>query len=296
MKSMRVMVAAICLVGCVNSPEAGTRESAPSANTVSGMQVGLGSCVSLDSDANRSLLPVVFAAAVSEGLNLLNAALSQAASDTTWSVRGARNLPARADGKFPSCVQIVRGRFRTDFRQASGDPLNGLSLPDGARGRLEANGIWLADRPDFVFEGQILTSADETAATIRPLYATMVRPIEDRGLGEQGMARSVVAFFALSRPGQSPALDGNPAATVVLGPMRPGQVLRFAGFASDGSGQPSAVYDTPWFTLSAADAKGPLTATAMISETRPGNEFAKFLAAIFTRPDVASEITQAITQ
>lgn len=289
------VIAAISMAGCVNSPEAGRSESAPAVNTVSGMQVGLGSCVSLDSDANRTLPQVVFAAAVSEGLNLLNAGLKRSASDTTWSVRGARNLPARADGAFPSCVQIVRGRFRTDFEHVSSDPLNGLSLPDDARGRLEANGIWLADRPDFVFEGQILPSRDRTAATIRPLYATMVRPIEDRGLGEQGNARSVVAFFALSRPGQSPALDSNPAATVVLGTMRPGQVLRFAS-SSQTSAQPSAVYDTPWFTLSEADAKGLLTATAMISETRPGNEFARFLAAIFTRPDVTSEITQAITQ
>jgi hypothetical protein len=295
MKFLRGPIAAVCAAGCVLIPVASAKESALAANTVSGVQIGLGSCVSLDTQAARNLPAVVFTGLVSEGLNLLGTALSQAGSDMTWTAQGARNLPAHADAAFPKCVQVVRGRFRTDTRRAAGDALKGLSLPEDALGAFEANGIWLADRPDFVFEGRIVMSEERTAAAIRPLYAVMSRPIEDRAFGKGGKERSVVAFLAFSTPGHMPTLETNPAATVVLGPMKPGQAFKFPP-GSDNNKYVSTTYDTPWFTLAKADAEGPLTVTAMVAETQPGNEFAKFLATILNRPDVKSEITQAVTQ
>jgi hypothetical protein len=296
MKFLRSSIVAACVAGCASIPAAGAKDPVPPVNTMAGVQIGVGSCVSLEKK-DRIVSAVAFNALVSEGLNLLGNALTEAGNDKTWNAQGARNLSLGSEEPFPNCMQIVRGRFRTDARRAAGDPLKGLSLPEDTLGIFEANGIWLADRPDFVFEGRIVTNIERTAATIRPLYAVMLKPIEDRAFGEGGKERSVVAFFAISKPGQNPTLANNAAATVVLGPMKPGQVLRLPkGPDSNTSKYVGTPYEASWFTMSNADAKGPITVYALVAETQPGNEFAKFLATIFNRPDVRSAITQTITQ
>jgi hypothetical protein len=172
-------------------------------------------------------------------------------------------------------VQIVRGRFKTDVPPTEGSWLEDLKA--GAFDRLKANGVWPADKPDFFFEGAIVTSEDKTAATVRPMLAVMYAPQGDRSTG--GSERSVTIFFAFSSAGTRPNLDTNPAATVVLGPMSLGLVQRYP--TQGGSNKSSTPYEASWFTLSEADARKPLTVTGMIAETQSGSSFFAFLASIF---------------
>jgi hypothetical protein len=50
-------------------------------------------------------------------------------------------------------------------------------------------------------------------------------------------------------------------------------------------------YEASWFTLSEADARKPLTVTAMISETQSGSPFLAFLASVFNDDSVKKAIT-----
>ncbi|MDC0687622.1 hypothetical protein POF53_08495 [Mitsuaria sp. RG] len=232
------------------------------------------------------LADTVLTAVVSKGVNLLGNALTAAGNDETTKEIGSRNL---AGGKalFPECVQVVRGRFRTDTPPATAPWLSEYSSQANAYELLKNNGIWPADRPDFFFEGAIVTSEDKTAVTIRPLLAVMNKSKDSRMFS--GKERNVNAFFAFSVAGASPDIETNPAATVALGPMSPGKILRFP--ATGSASNSSTPYEASWFTLSEADAAKPLTMTTLIAETEPGNPYFAFIASIFNDETVKKGIT-----
>lgn len=257
------------------------------ANIVAGVQIGVGPCITKQPPTGKGLSDTVMTALVSKGVNLLGNALTEAGKDKTWNAMGSRNLPGGL-AVFPACVQVLRGRFNTDAPANEALWLKEYASEAGAYDQLKKNGLWPADKPDFFFEGAIVTSEDKSAATIRPLLAVLNDPQGTRSTG--GDERSVVAFFAFSTAGTRPDLHANPAATVVLGSMPRGRILKFSSMGEvDKSSTP---YEASWFTLSEADARAPLTVTSLISETQSGSPFFAFLASIFTEESVKSAITE----
>lgn len=280
---------AVFLVAACNTTSAPTSSREPAgANLVTGVQVALGACVTTQPPTGKGLADTVLTSLVSKGVNLLGNALTEAGKDRTWKAMGSRNLPG-GSAAFPACVQVVRGRFRTDTPAAEAPWLSQYAVVSNAYELLKTNGLWPADNPDFFFEGAIVTSEDKTAATIRPLLAVLNEPQGMRATG--GEERSVVVFFAFSTAGVRPDLGANPAATVVLGSMVPGRTLRFPSGGVDKSSTP---YEASWFTLSDADARKPLTVTSLVSETQSGSPFFAFLASIFNDESVKKAITERV--
>lgn len=287
-KSCTTLIAASTLfgLGACMSAYRPVVPAAATANIVEGMQIGLGPCVTTQPPTGKGLTDTVLTALVSKGVNLIGNALTEAGKDKTWKVMGSRNLPGGA--AFPACVQVVRGRFKTDAPAAGADWLTAYAAIANPYEQLKKNGLWPADKPDFFFEGVIVKSEDKTAATIRPVFAVLNEPQGTRLSG--GEERSVVAFFAFSIAGTRPDLSASPAATVVLGSMVPGRTLKFpATGTSEGASTP---YEASWFTLSESDARKPLTMTSLISETQSGSPFLAFLASIFNDEAVKNSITE----
>lgn len=255
-------------------------------NIVEGMQIGLGPCVTTQPPTGKGLTDTVLTALVSKGVNLIGNALTEAGKDKTWKVMGSRNLPGGA--AFPVCVQVMRGRFKTDAPATSAEWLKAYSAINDPYEQLKKNGLWPADKPDFFFEGVIVKSEDKTAATIRPVFAVMNAPQGTRSTG--GEERSVVTFFSFSTAGTRPDLNANPAATVVLGSMVPGRILKFPAVGA--AENASTPYEASWFTLSESDARKPLTITSLVSETQSGRAFFAFLASIFNDEAVKNAITE----
>lgn len=255
-------------------------------DTTSGLQVGIGDCVTQDL-SSRDLLSTVLTAVVSKGVNALGAALTSAGQDKTWKATGWRNMDLGGNTKFPKCVQIVRGKFRTNGAASSApDWVSGMQWPASGWTNLNANGLWLAEKPDFFFEGALVPSQDKSAISIRPLFAVMNE--SQGGRAFRGKERAIALIFAFSAAGTSPNLESNPSATITIGSMVPGQVFRYPPNAGGSSSTP---YDAPWFVLSEADARKPMTITTVLSESQAGSEFFKFLASIFNDESVKKEIT-----
>lgn len=252
-------------------------------NVTAGVQIGVGACVTTATPGGRGLADAAVGAIVSKGLNLLGNALAEAGKDKTSKAIGARNL-AGGDIPLPACIQVVRGRFRTDAATGNEPWLEGVR--SGATPRLNANGIWLADKPDFFFEGAVVASGDRTALTVRPLMAALNKP-QDAGT-YRGNERSTVLFLTFTRPGTSPNVESNPSATLVLGSLAPGDVLQYPAAPEVGQSSP---YEAAWFSMSEADARKPLTVTALISETAPGSPFLTFLGTILNDDAVRKAAT-----
>ena len=262
-------------------------KSAPVAqvDVAKGMQIGAGPCVS-QAAPSRGIAAALLPALISKGVNLLGNALTQAGQEKVWKALASRNVEFTRG--YPACLQIVRGRFKTTQALPSAPAAFGdISLPSSAYDQLVQNGIWLADKPDFFFEGAIIVSENKNAVAIRPLHAVLFGPQGERVFrGEQ--ERGVALFLSFSQAGQRPDLSTSPGTSIVLGPMSPGQILRFdAGNANSGS----TPYESPWFVLSESDAKSPLTVNAMISETQSGSEIFAFIASLFTDEKVNKAIT-----
>jgi hypothetical protein len=250
-----------------------------------GMQIGIGQCVS-QTAPSKGIAAAVLPALISKGVNLLGNALSQAGQEKVWMSLGSRNV--EFTNVYPACIQIVRGRFKTTEALSSAPPgFQDLSLPSTAYKQLVRNGIWISDKPDFFFEGAIITSENKNAIAIRPLHAALFSPQGKRAF-RGDLERGVALFLAFSKPGERPDLSTNPGASIVLGQMSPNQTLRFdAGNASSGS----TPYESPWFVLSETDARSPLTVNVMLAETQSGSEIFAFIASIFNDERVNKAVT-----
>lgn len=264
------------------------KDPAMPANTTSGVQVALGKCVSQSVAPRADLISAVLTAFVSKGVNLLGVALTAAGQDKIWKATGSRNLDLPATGPLPDCIQIVRGRFRTNGAEAAKPGwADAMEWQGGGWADLNANGLWLADKPDFFFEGYLVQSTDKSAVSIRPLYAVMNQPLGGRAFRDK--ERAVALFLAFAQAGTRPDLNANPSATITLGTMNPGQILRYPSAIP--SPARSTPYDSAWFLLSDADAHKPMTVTSLLAETQSGSPFFAFIASIFNDEMVKKEIT-----
>ena len=250
---------------------------------LNGVQVAVGDCIVAKprtDDQSRALGATIAAAAISQGVNYLGKALTEAGAAKTWTASGSRNFEAESD-KFPNCVQVVRGRFAPNGEAGVGWTPPEL-WPDDLNDKLRQRGIALLDAPQFLFEGKLVSAKDKSALTIRPALVTFNEPIGTR-FWRPGKDRGVAIFMAITSPGTNPSLDKNPAATLIFGAMESGSSIKFAE-----SSNTNSPFDSPWFTLAKSDVAKPLTLTAMISETQGTSEFLTFVGAVLSDSKVVA--------
>jgi hypothetical protein len=274
--------ASLLLIIAASTPNAATSEP----QALNGVQVAVGDCIvakpfkgSPEADT-RSLVDAIASSAISQGVNYLGKALTEAGATKTWTATGSRNFQAASD-KFPSCVQVVRGRFAPNGESGVGWTAPGL-WPSDLDAKLRARGIALLDAPLFIFEGKLVSATDKSALTVRPVLVTFTEPIGTR-FWRPEKDRGVALFMAITAPGTKPSLDTNPAATLIFGAMGIGSSIKF-----DESPSYTSPFESPWFTLAKADTAKPMTVTAMVSETQGASEFLTFVGAVLSDSKVVT--------
>ena len=257
-----------------------------------GLQIATGSCMTTTDPARntpaepstKGLVDEALKAVITEGANYIGKALTEAGKAKTWTASGARNLEAPARG-LPLCVQVVRGSFDATGK-ATPAWTPAAPWPSDTAQELRKRGVVLAKAPAFLFEGQIIQSADLSSYTIRPATVTFTTP-----QGESAKERHIALFFAVTGPGTKATADSAPATNVVIGKVQVGTTFAYAapptGFSSP--------YEPIWFSLG-QDQKKPITINAVLSETRDERAFLTFLGKILSNDKVKGEITSGAQQ
>jgi hypothetical protein len=260
--------------------------------TTTGLQVAVGACATVDARKengveSKSLLAAILASVVTKGVSAFGTAVAKLGEEKTWSQTAARNFDTVGGTKFPQCVQVARGTFVTNGSAPANWTLAGW--PDKTASVIAANGLTLSAAPDFLFEGEFVTSkTDPGAMTIRPARVVFIKATGEKvGKAE----RSIALFFALSTPGNKPSLATNPGATLILGPMQPRSARTFPAL-SESSPRVSSSYETAWFTLAKADAAKPLTISVLETETQDANKFLKFVGSVLSDKTVTDELAE----
>jgi hypothetical protein len=283
--------------------------SPPEKETFYGTQVALGKCALRKAGAEVApLLGVLAANAISEGVNRIGIALNEAAQKKEVSVSAVRNIEVSKKhfSTEAPCLQLVRGWFyRNPKREGNGD-LNSDPKITAARRwidkenlmlisveRLWRNGIWLAARPDFLFEGVFASSEDGKAQTVIPHYVEFNEPLFTR-IFRPGRVRHIAVFFAFHKPSDPAVMPTHPAASFVLGKLEPKAKRHYPydnkildGRVQHLSNKPEAIlnrwpHESEWFdTLDLGDNPQPLKISALITETEDESKFLGFVAAVF---------------
>ncbi|WP_162600042.1 hypothetical protein [Azospirillum sp. TSH58] len=255
------------------------------------------------------VLAAIGASAISQGVNYLGQALTDAASERTWKVFASRNFETSKDN-FPRCVQIARGKFLTSPSKHALDTLpewsgHRANDAEGATWKVDQrkavidNGLWLAERPDFFFEGIFRASSDNSALTIEPVVVMLDEPIGTRLL-RTGQSRQVAVFMSLHAPGSDPSLEKAPAATIKVGGIsrqEPRMFRTSVDAREDGiSSAVSMPFESPWFQLSKTDAVKPMTASVLVTETESASEFIAFLGRVLNDQTVKTKTTTALQE
>ncbi|WP_148278575.1 hypothetical protein [Burkholderia sp. KJ006] len=290
----RLLTFAVLLSGSTNILAVADTD-ATAMGSLPGMQLALGPCLvakpptpSTQGGKEKLIADAIAGTVITAGVNYLGKALTAAGASKTWTITSSRNLQTTSDA-FPNCVLVVRGTFVT-VGTSKVDWTAPVGWPSTLPSELGNRGVWLSGAPDFIFEGEFITSVDKTAMTIRPIIASYTRPIGTRTF-RWGDERNVALFFAITPPGTKPTLDNAPAATVILGELTPSRQYRY-----ESSTTYSSPYESPWFSISKADVVRPLTVTAMVSETQGENEFLSFLGTTFSDSRVTAAETTQLSQ
>lgn len=296
MKSLGRAILLVALLGLSTQAMAADNSDASVAGSMSGLQLALGDCLvahppappPAPSGKEKALFDAVAGAVITAGVNYLGKALTAAGTAKTWTVIGSRNLQTTTE-TFPKCILVVRGSFVT-----AGAPAGAWAVPSGWPSTLSrdlgARGIWLSDAPEFIFEGEFVSSKDQMSMTIRPVIASYSKPIGTRFF-RWGSERDVALFFSITTPGTKATVDTNPAATVVLGKLVPS-----VRYLYEDSQTYSSPYESSWFSISKIDVIKPLTVTAMLSETQDDEEFFTFLGTVFSDPKVTAAADTQLSQ
>jgi hypothetical protein len=256
--------------------------------TVYGTNVALGPCAFTSGIEGAFFAPIagaLAASAIAEGVNRIGAALKSAGETKTWTARGARNVEVTSK-TFGPCIHVVRGWFYRDGgdvakRRAAapwlGKTKDGVDV--GRYDKLWSIGLWLAQPPDFVFEGTLDRSEDGQAFTVRPLYVLLNEPIATRLL-RPGRKRQVAVFLAFPAPGESAEGEKTPSASLVIGLLEPEIVRRYPKLPVAHVNR--TPFESNWFALKVGAEQEPLTTAAIVSETQGGSEFLAFVGAVFS--------------
>jgi len=263
--------------------------SKPVVGDYQGTVVSVGQCAFAPNPATpvgqNKVLEAIAAAAISQGINLIGKAITSAGAAKTWSVTARRNFQA-STASFPHCIQVVRGSFFINKQVAATQLGHGL---DKALPSLNSNGSFPAATPEFFFEGEIIEATSKAALTVRPTASYFGSPIGTRML-RPGKERSIAVFLSITGPGEKATLDTAPAATLTLGKHVPGQ-LRLYGDRQDDYSSP---WESPWFSLTQADAVKPLTVNALETETQDASGFLTFIGSVLTNDKTQPQIVTAV--
>jgi hypothetical protein len=307
--------------------------------TIYTTQVALGRCAYSSETHENPALAALASSVIEKGVNKIGAALAAAGEAKMWEAFASRNFEFNVDDdQQPDCIQIARGSFYTDPNSTDlarwhlkadewdvpkgsqgttdsdddsrGDaPMNGPARgPDLAKQYISTavlNGLWLADDPDFFFEGRLDRSGDGTALTIEPNVLAFGKPIGRRTLRPSG-SRHLAIFVAITAAGAPPDLKAAPGTTLKIGRMAPGDIVYFASSeawkALDGpwNARPSSSrppFSSHWFAVAMPEASAPRTLHVLVTETQGESEFLKFLGSVFdesTRAAISSELKRVV--
>jgi hypothetical protein len=153
--------------------------------------------------------------------------------------------------------------------------------------------LWLADPPDFFFEGQLDTSLSQNAYTLIPRFAQFSNPIDSQWY--RSSDRYIAIALTFHPPGTPATEKDNPSTALVLGKMSPNDQFNNWHSQINLVNSPNRFPgEGPWFqlALNEKDPPGPLTLTVSVTEKRDANEFLAFVAAVFK--DSSKEITQEL--
>lgn len=297
MKSHIATTIAIAIAMALSLPTVGNAKDTVPAGQVSGLQIAVGDCLTVPNPPARTrpsepttkgLLDEVAKALISEGVNYLGRALTEAGKAKTSTISGARNLQAPNLNGLGNCVQVVRGRF-----DATGKSIASWKLPSPwpatTDSTLRARGIVAVDEPDFMFEGIIMQSDDGSSYTIRPATFTYNGAVGEKA--SEGQVRHVALFFALTGPGVKATADNAPATNIVIGRIPTGTTIQY-GVPPTGYSSP---YEPIWFSLS-QDLKKPVTINVVESNTREERAFLSFLGKILSNDKVKGELVSPAQQ
>lgn len=285
-----LLLAAMLLLQACAAPSDGP--SATPATSFDGLQVAVGSCIKAQSRPTpdvktKGALDAILTAGISQGVNYLGKALTAAGASKTWTVTGWRNLQPSPNG-LPQCIVVVQASFMTTGTPPSWAAPSGW--PADLSATLTAKGLLVSRSPDFIFEGEIIPTSDQSALTVRPVIVTYLDPIGTRAL-RPSEDRSIALFISITIPGGKPTLETNPSAALIFGKMSPNTTRLY-----DGATTMSSPYESPWFTLSKADSQKALTVHAMLSETQEAQAFLTFLGTVFSDSKVTAAINTEVGQ
>lgn len=259
-----------------------------------GLYVAVGECMVAPprpkpSGQKSAIGAAIIGNVISQGVNYLGKALTEAGAAKTWTLVGSQNTQTTT-AAFPQCVIIARGELLTAGTASTWAVPSGW--PGALQQKLAEKGLVFSRTPEFLFEGEFVASEDLSAMTLRPVIATFNNPIGSRAL-RSNEERNTAVFLSITTPGTKPTLDSNPGAAVVLGRLAPGTTRTYPLPKTAGAVGP---YDSPWFTISKADSRKPMTVHAMLSETQEESAFLTFLGKVFSDPKVVAAETTALTQ
>lgn len=240
-----------------------------------------GPCV-LDAHKEAAILPLILPSLISAGLSGLGAAIREASQEKTVTVTATTNLVV--EDRLPDCIQIVRGLWYADHRHFASDanPL-GLSV-DGERQTANANlrsvGAWLAEPPDFFFEGRILprTQSDTHGpVTLAASILILNRSLDSSIAATFGGRRDVVVSVSLKPAGDGQSAVGG--SLTAFQDITPGTRVAFSDDPPPANAtEPRRHWETGWIDV---PAKGQHVLEMTFSETRNASQFLAFVADVF---------------
>lgn len=271
-------------------------------NLLYATHASLGTCAFVptptETKAGAGVVAALAAGAISQGVNYLGEALTQAGGTKTWEALATRNFQA-SQRDFPKCIQVARGRFYTNppdpHPEWIANPASEQHSFWSAKRAdvLVNNGLWLANEPDFFFEGIFRSSADGLALTVEPVIALLQKPIGTRFFRFDN-ARQVGIFAALHPPGTPPTLKTNPAISLFIGRLVPSEPREFR--TTGAFEMASTPFEAAWFSLSKSDSVKPLTATMLVTETESASDFVAFLGKVFSNQGTKEVISTALQE
>lgn len=314
--------------GCTGPKGRGDLALAPSGsvNTYYGTETGITKCpLSRPDDEGpfAAIISSLIASTVQVGVERIGTALKEAAKEHTSKVQAERNVLIR-QGDL-ECVTIVRGWFYRDPLASSSEggptnqelgearfPLDGL-INKVDHFRLWNAGLWVADQPDFAFEGQFAAiQAGDGQPTdtysLLPRVAILNETAESRFLRSDS-ERFVSVFLGFEDVAASLDVKANPGATIILGKLRQAEPVTWP--LEEQPAQPAAnvvdpvgigkdnynINRLPWesemFKLTLGDAPKPLRLKVLVTETQGESQFLSFVSAVFAKSQttIATELT-----
>ncbi|MCD9115910.1 hypothetical protein [Pseudomonas bijieensis] len=250
-----------------------------------------GVCIFADSaklEGGEAVAVALATTLVKEGVSMVGRALTEAgANKTTPSAPAFGNFTSGVT-EVPVCIQVVSGKFYPKAPPGYEARMPDWAVKSGFTNdqwkRLMQKKIYLSEAPYLFFEGQFAKSANPNIFTLAPIYLSFRQSIDDDGLTFDSNRHLTVAvdFFSPSayteKPLGSTLLD--------LGRVRRGQIICYG---KDSQCQYSHTKDelfvksTKYFWLQLPDGyNSPMYAQSVITETRDGNDFVKFVGKVMS--------------